>query len=106
MEVGDRVDELGPSSVALQRIEGGLQLVDAHAVAVHGDLYDVGLVGAEGRHRTRVGRTFGDDHVAGVDQRLAHEIDDLLAARGDEHLVGLDGHPLSVHDLHDALLDQ
>ena len=62
----------------------------AHAVVVHLDLHDVGLVGAEGRDRARVGRRLGDDHVARVDQRLAHEVDDLLAAGGDEHVLGVD----------------
>ena len=57
----------------------------AHAVGVHLDLHDVGLVGAERRHRARVGRRLGDDHVARVDQRLADEVDHLLAAGRDEH---------------------
>jgi hypothetical protein len=66
------------------------------------DLDDVGLIGAEGRHRARVGRGLGDHHVAGVDQRLADEVDRLLAAGGDEHLVGVDEHVLGGHHLGDA----
>ena len=62
----------------------------AHPVAVHLDLHDVGLVGAERRDRARVGRRLGDDHVAGVDERLADEVDDLLAAGRDEDVVGVD----------------
>jgi hypothetical protein len=72
----------------IEPLERRLELVDAHAVAVHLDLHDVGLVGAEGGHRARVRRRLGDDHVAGVDQRLADEVDDLLAAGRDEHVLG------------------
>ena len=59
----------------------------AHPVAVHRDLHDVGLVGAERRDGAGVGRRLGDDDVAGVDERLADEVDDLLAAGRDEHVV-------------------
>ena len=69
---------------------------------VHLDLHDVGLVGDEHRHRAGVGRRLGDDHVAGVDQRLADEVDHLLAAGGDEQVVGLDLHALGRHHLGDA----
>ena len=44
------------------------------------DLHDVGLVGAEHRDRARIGRRLGDHHVAGIEQRLADEVDHLLAA--------------------------
>ena len=72
-----------------RRVERLLELVDAHAVGVHLDLHDVGLV-ARTRHGARVGRRLGDDHVAGVDQRLADQVDHLLAAGGDDHVVGVD----------------
>ena len=83
---------LGRRPVALELVERARELVDPHPVAVHRHLHHVGLVGAEGGHRARVGRRLGDDHVAGVDQRLADEVDHLLAAGGDEHLVGVDVH--------------
>ena len=70
---------------------------------VHLDLLDLGLVGAERRHRARVGRRLGDDHVAGVDQRLADEVDHLLAAGRDDHLGGVDRRALGRHHLDDAL---
>ena len=89
----------------LEPVERLLEQVDAHAVVVHLDLHDVGLVGAERRDGARVGRPLGDDHVAGVDQRLADEVDDLLAARRDEQVVGLDVHALLGHHLDDAVLD-
>ena len=40
----DRVDELRPAALALEPVERLLELVDAHAVLVHLDLHDVGLV--------------------------------------------------------------
>ena len=71
-------------------VEHRLQLVDRHPVGVDLDLHDVGLVGAERRHRSRVGRRLGDDHVARVDQRLADEVDHLLAAGRDDHVRRVD----------------
>ena len=70
---------------------------------VHLDLHDVGLVGAERRHRARVGRRLGDDHVARVDERLADEVDHLLAAGRDEQLAFVDRHALGRHHLGDAV---
>ena len=84
-------------------VERALELVDRHPVVVHLDLLDVGLVGAERRHRARVGGRLGDDHVAGVDQRLADEVDHLLAAGRDDHLAGVDARALGGHHLDDAL---
>ena len=89
----------GRRPVALELVERRLELVDAHPVAVHRHLHDVGLVGAEGRHRARVGRRLGDDDVAGIEQRLADQVDHLLAAGGHEHLVGVDLHALGRHHL-------
>ena len=60
------------------------------------------LVGAERRHGTRVGGRLGDDHVAGVDQRLAHQVDHLLAAGRDDHLGGVRQRALGGHHLDDA----
>src|SRR3712207_8621797 len=45
---------------------------------VERDLHHLGLVARERRHRARIGRALGDDDVAGIDERLAHEVDDLL----------------------------
>ena len=64
----------------------------------------VGLVAAEDRHRAGVGRRLADHHVAGVDQRLADQVDRLLAAGGDDHVVGVGQHPLGAHHLDDAVL--
>jgi hypothetical protein len=62
------------------------------------------LVGAERRDRTRVGRRLSDDHVARVDQRLAHQVDDLLAAGGDEDVLRVDVGALGGHDVADRVL--
>ena len=80
----------GRAALALQAVERLLELVDPHAVAVHLDLHDVGLVGVERRDRARVRRRLGDDDVAGIEERLADQVDDLLAAGGDEEVVGVD----------------
>jgi hypothetical protein len=104
LERRDRVDELRPAALALEAVERLLEQVDAHPVVVHVDLHDVGLVGAEGGHGARVGRRLGDDDVARVDERLADEVDDLLAARRDEDVLGVDRRVLGRHDLRDARL--
>ncbi len=86
-----------------QPVERALQLVDRHSVAVHLDLRHLGLIGPERRHRSRIGRSLGDDHVARVDQGLADQVDHLLAARRDDHLAGIDRGALRRHHLDDAL---
>ena len=87
LERRHRVDELRRAALALEPVERLLEQVDAHAVGVHLDLHDVGLVGAERGHGAGIGRALGDDHVARIDQRLADEVDHLLAAGRDEQLV-------------------
>ena len=94
----------GPAALALEAVERLLQDVDAHPVGVHLDLHDVGLVGAEGRDGAGVGRRLGDDHVARVDERLADEVDDLLAAGRDQHVLRVDVRALGLHDLRDGAL--
>jgi hypothetical protein len=103
LEVRDRVDELRAPALAVEPLEHLLERVDAHAVAVHLDLHDVGLVGGERRYRAGVCRRLGDDHVAWVDQRLADEVDHLLAAGRDQHVRGVDLGLLGGHHLRDAL---
>ncbi len=87
----------------MEAVEHGLELVDRHPVAVHLDLHYLRLVGPEGGHRPRVGGGLRDDHVAGVDQRLAHQVDHLLTAGGDDHVGGIHSGALLGHHLHDAL---
>jgi hypothetical protein len=102
LEARHRVDELRPPAVALQAVERLLQQVHPHPVGVHVDLHDLGLVGREHRHGTRVGRSLGDNHVAGVDQGLRDQVEDLLAARRHEHVLVVHAHALRGHDLGDA----
>jgi hypothetical protein len=104
LEVGDRVDELRPSPRGVEVVEQGIELVDAHAVAIGRHVDDVCLVRAERRDRARVRRALRHDHVTRVDQRLAHEVYDLLPAGGDEHLVGVNRGVLRRHHLDDAVL--
>ena len=94
---------LGRRPCACRRVERGLELVDRHPVVVDVDLHDVGLVGAEGGHRPGVGRGLGDDHVAGVDQRLADQVDHLLAAGREDQVLARDVGVLGGHDLDHAL---
>ncbi len=99
------VQEFRAPALALERVQRGLELTDPHPVVVEGDLHDLGLVGAERRDRARVRRRLGDDHVAGIDQRLAEEVDRLLAAGRDEQVRRSDPHVLGGHHLDDAVLD-
>ena len=103
LERRDGVDELRAPALGLQAVERRLELVDEHPVAVHRDLHDVGLVGGERRDRAGVGRRLGDDDVAGIDERLADEVDDLLAAGRDEDVGGVDLRALRGHHLDDRL---
>ena len=93
---------LGRRPVALEPVERLLEQVDAHAVGVHVHLHHVGLVRREHRHGAGVGRALGDHHVARVDQRLRDEVDHLLAAGRDDHVLGCDAHALGGHHLGDA----
>ncbi len=86
----------GRAPGALELVERRLELVDAHPVAVHRHLHDVGLIGAERGYGAGIGRRLGHDDVAGVEQRLADQVDHLLAAGGDEHLVGVDSRSLGA----------
>ena len=103
VEVGDGVDELRALALRLEAVEQRLQLVDRHAFAIHLDLHHLRLVGAEGGYRTGVGGCLSDDHVAGVDERLAHQVDHLLTAGGHDQILGIHSGALGGHHLDDAL---
>jgi hypothetical protein len=62
------------------------------AVARHGD--HLGLVGREGLQRAEVGGRLHRDAAAGINQHLADEVEPLLRAGGDEHLLRVDRHAL------------
>ena len=90
----DQVDELG-SVLGDQRF----QAVHLHAVAVDRRADQIGAVQAEALDRREKGRTFDDHLVARVDQRLAQQVQRLLAAGGDDQLLGRQiGHALARHE--------
>ena len=88
---------------ACEAVERLLERVDRHPVGVDLDLLHVRLIGAERGHGAGVRGGLGDDHVAGVDERLAHQVDHLLAAGRHDHLGGVHRRLLGRHHLDDAL---
>ena len=98
LEIGDDVDEL--------HVLGGgqdlVQLLHDHAVLVGGDLHKLGLIGVEGVDGAQVGGAFHNNDVAGVDEQLCHIVQALLAAGGENDVVGggVDG-VLGFHAFHD-----
>jgi hypothetical protein len=70
------------------RRELGLQQVHTHPVVVHRHAADLGLVRRERLQGADVGRALGDDDVAGIEERLAEQIERLLSAGGDRDVVG------------------
>ena len=103
LEGRHRVDELRPPAGGREPVEHPLELVDAHALGVDLHLQGLRFVGAENGHGAGVGRRLGDHDVAGIDQRLADQVDRLLAAGGDDDVVGVGIHALGAHHLADAL---
>jgi hypothetical protein len=91
LEVRQQVDE-ARACRALARL--GAQVVGEHAavVAVHAD--HVRLHRRERLQRAEVGGRFHQDAAAGVDQDLGHQVQALLGAGGDQHLVGVHVHAL------------
>jgi len=97
LEIGDGVEELGlPATKSAQLL---LEEVGANALIVHVDGADIGLVGAERLQGTQVGGPLHDDHIAGIDEYLAEQVERLLGPGGDDHVLGL--HPQSQlgHDV-------
>jgi hypothetical protein len=88
----------------LETFERFLEQVYAHTVRVHLDLNDVGLVAREHRHCARIGGRLADHDVAWVDQGLCHQVDHLLAAGGDDHLVRIGAHSFLGHHRDDSVL--
>ena len=84
-EVRDGVHERRP----LASHERLLQLFDEHAVVVDLDRQEPWLIGAERGEGADVGGRLDRDHVAGIDEDLADEIERLLRAGRDDHVVGV-----------------
>ena len=96
LEARHRVDELRPPAGGGELVELSLQQVHPHPLRVALDLDHVGFVAAEDRDRARVGRRLADHRVAGIDQGLAEQVDRLLPAGSDDHVLGLGEHPLGA----------
>ena len=87
LEVGDRVDEAG----ALLAREEGVERLRQHPVVVGRDLDEARPVGAQGVDRPEVGRALAEHDIALVEEDLAREVEALLRAARDQHLVRVDG---------------
>ena len=88
------------------RLDGGDRLpqrLGDQPVGVHRHVHDLGLVGREGPERADVRRRLGDDHVAGVAEDPGHQVERLLGADGDDHVVRGADDALERHDLADLL---
>ena len=91
LEVGQQVHEAGGigTAASLDAQVGGI-----HAFVVAGHADHGGLHRGVGLQRAQVGGGFDQDAAARVDQDFGHQIQALLRAGGDEHLVGADIHAL------------
>ncbi len=70
---------------------------------VHGDMHHFGLVGGECAERAHVRGALGQHHVAGVDEDPGDQVERLLGADGDDHVVGPGLDALQAHDVADLL---
>ncbi|MNV43274.1 hypothetical protein D3C71_1349840 [compost metagenome] len=86
LEVGQHVQKA--RSVGT-RAHLGLQVVDEHAFVIAGHGHHSRLHGREGLQRAQVGGRFHQHAAVGVDQHLGDQVQRLLRASGDEHLVGI-----------------
>ena len=84
LEVRDGVEH-GRVRVGRQHL---LEVVGVHPVRVGPDRRVRGLRGGERDQRPEERRVLGDDHVAGVDHQLGGQVEPLLAALDDQHVVG------------------
>ena len=103
VEVGDRVEEL---DLLAGRARGGDRLpqrLGHQPVGVHLGVHDVALVGLEHPQRADVRRRLADHDVARVAEDAGHQVDRLLGADGDDHVVGVGLDALEAHHLGDLL---
>ena len=82
-EGGNQVDELG-----LVFDDEFLESVGVHALPVHRCRHELGAVQAEALDGGQEGRAFDDHLVAGGNEGLAQQIQRLLAAGGDDQVLG------------------
>ena len=101
--VRDDVDELDRAARRTHVTDGLYQGLGDDAVLVHGNVHDVGLACTEHAQRAHVGGGLGKDDVARVHEELRDEVEGLLAARRDHHVVRVGADDAVVcHHLGDA----
>ena len=81
--VGDAVEELRPQPSP----ELPLQLVDLEPVLVHRNGDELRLEASKRLDRAQIGGAFDDDQIAGIEVRLADELERLDATARDQQLV-------------------
>ena len=84
LEVGQHVQE---ARLVGARADLGHQVIDAHTLLVAGHRHHLGLHGCEGLEGAQVGRRFHQHAAVGVDQHLGDQVQTLLRAGGDQHLL-------------------
>ena len=92
LEIRNGVDEFDVW-FGLQHV---LQLIHVHAIFIHGHTAIARFASVEGDGSAKKSRAFGDDHIAGIDQQLGHQIKPLLAALQHQYIIGRAGHALNV----------
>ena len=97
------VQELDALARGLERHQSLLERGRDQPVGVHGDMHNVGLTGAEDAKRAHVRGRLGHYHVARIDEDVGDDVETLLGARGDHHVVGVRVDALERHDLRDLL---
>ena len=91
LEVGQQVHKTRCVGTAASL---GTQVGGVHAFVVAGHAHHRGFHGCVGLQGTQVGGRFHQDAAARVDQNFGHQVQALLRAGGDQHLVGADRHAL------------
>ena len=103
VEVRDRVEELDLLAGRAGGRDRLLQRLGHQPVGVHLGVHHVALVGLEHPQRADVRRRLADHDVAGVAEDPGHEVDGLLRAHGDDHVVGVRLDALEPHHVGDLL---
>ena len=93
LEVGQQVDE----ARALAFLKRLAQCLRRHAAIVAGHVLGHRLHGREGLQRAQVGGRLDQQAAALVEQHLGDQVQPLLAAGGDEHLLGRHGGAVLAH---------
>ena len=83
-----------PRPVTLQRHR---QQVGAHPLGVDGHTDDPGSQRVQGAQSTGVGRFLDHHRIAGIDHHPEHQLQRLLSAVGDQHLIGVECRALLAH---------